>query len=736
MKKKIFIAFGLVCIVFISGGVYIVTTIQDATSELGYLIKLHQVEILREHFLIQIKNVQSDLYLIGTRYDKSPDEIMTNVDKLKRVSVTCFDCHHTPQVVKRLEGLNSGVELFRGSINKILTLKANRVRWMQEGDAAFQISQKLVEQVNDVVHMASSRLGEKTEASLNEISRSKHIVNTLVVMTLLVAAGFCFFVIGEYTKPVKVLLTATRHLQEGDLDYRIKGLKNEFGEVATSFNAMSESLKQNILNIQENERRYRTLFESAGDAIFIIEAEGHNLGDIVDANQAAADMHGYDIEELLTLNLIKDLDAPEDAEVAPARAQRILEGEWIKAELNHRKKDGTIFPVEISAGLIQYMGHRYILAIDRDISARKKMEQMVLLSKQEWEDTFNTITDMITIHDKDYRIIRANKAAEKILGLPFLEDTEAKCYQYYHGKDHPPDDCPSCKCYFTQKPASFEMYEPHLDKFLEIRAMPRFDAENQMIGLIHVIRDITDRKRVEEALQRTEQLKMVGEWAAGLAHEIKNPLAGIKGSVEVLLQEPNISEEDRFIVVKAVDEIKRIEQLIKSLLNFAKPPQLQLMPTDINDLLDKTITFSLKHPLLSSSSAAPIKVLRDFDTRLPETMADPMQLQQVFLNLMFNAIEAMPDGGALAVKTSYDAALNSIRIAIADNGKGIEKTTLDQIFQPFFTTKSKGSGLGLAITRRLVEEHGGDIYVESTPDKGTVVNVSLQVLQEIKEQIA
>jgi PAS domain S-box-containing protein len=736
MKKKIFIALGLVCLLFISGGAYMVTTIQDATSELGYLIKLHQVEILREHLLIQIKNVQSDLYLVGTRYDKSPGEILANVDNLKRVSVTCFDCHHRPRVVKRLEVLNSGVEIFGGSIGRILTLKDNRAGWTQEGDAAFQASQQLVAQVNDMVHMASSRLGEKTEASLAEIGRSKHIVNTLVVVTLLIAAGFCLFVIGEFTKPVKVLLEATRKLQEGDLDYRIEGLKNEFGEVATSFNAMSESLKQNILNIQESERRYRTLFESAGDAIFIVEVEGQNPGQIVDANQAAADMHGYRIDELLKLNLIKDLDAPQDAEVAPKRIRRIYNGEWIKAELNHRKKDGTIFPVEISAGLIEYMGHRYILAFDRDISARKEMEQMVLQSKQEWEDTFNTITDMITIHDKDFRIIRANKAAEKILDLPLLDDTEAKCYQYYHGKDHPPEDCPSCKCYFTQKAASFEMYEPHLDKFLEIRAMPRFDGENRMIGLIHVIRDITDRKRVEEGLQRTEQLKMVGEWAAGLAHEIKNPLAGIKGSVEVLLQEPSISEEDRSIVVKAVDEIKRIELLIKSLLNFAKPPQLQLIPTDLNDLLDKTITFSLKHPLLSSGSATPIKVLRDLDTRIPETMADPMQLQQVFLNLMFNAIEAMPDGGALAVKTSYNAALNLIRIAIADTGKGIEQSALEQIFQPFFTTKSKGSGLGLAISRRLVEEHGGDIYVESTPNKGTVFNISMHVLQEIKEQIA
>ena len=117
-------------------------------------------------------------------------------------------------------------------------------------------------------------------------------------------------------------------------------------------------------------------------------------------------------------------------------------------------------------------------------------------------------------------------------------------------------------------------------------------------------------------------------------------------------------------------------------------------------------------------------------------MADPMQLQQIFLNLMLNAIEAMPAGGALAVKTSYDAARNSTNIAIADTGQGIKQSLLDQIFEPFFTTKRKGSGLGLAVTRRLIEQHGGDVYVESTPAKGTVFNISLRTPPEPKEKSA
>jgi len=269
------------------------------------------------------------------------------------------------------------------------------------------------------------------------------------------------------------------------------------------------------------------------------------------------------------------------------------------------------------------------------------------------------------------------------------------------------------------------MFEPHLNKYLEVRAMPRFDHNNEIVGLIHVIRDITERKKVEEALQRAEQMKMVGEWATGLVHEIKNPLAGIKGSVEVLASDASLEEEDRAIITQAVDEIKRIELLLKSLLNFAKPPKPQLALVDINDILDKSIAFALRHPSVVANSSTAINVFKDFDPEIPQALADPMQMQQVFLNLLLNAIEAMPDGGIMAIKTSYDAKLNSIQIIISDTGNGMDQSLISKVFQPFFTTKRKGSGLGLSITRRLIEQHGGHIDVESEPGKGTVFNIFL-----------
>lgn len=732
MKKKIIIALMAVSLVFLLGGIYIITGIQTATSDLDHLIKLHQVEILREHLLLQIRQIQSDFNLINTRHARDPDLVIANVRSLEKMSATCYDCHHSAGVRSRLDDLNRQIQAYKNSFSRALTIRAHRSRVNLETDRAFQISERLIAEVNTMVHIASNKLYSQTDATLADITHTKIILYILVSLTPFVAAGLGYVVIREITKPVKIILDATRKVKGGDLEFKLEGLKDEYAEVATAFNEMSRELKQSMHKVRESEKRYRMLFESAGDAIFILETEGENAGSIIAANPAAAAMHGYSLDEMLKLNIVTDLDGPDAAAEAPERIARMLDGEWINAEITHRRKDGTIFPVEISCGVFEVDGHKYILAFDRDISERKKMENLILQSKYDWEDTFNAIPDMITLHDTDFNIIGANKAAQKILGLPLMESTPAKCHLFIHGKEHPPADCPSCRCLKTQKPTTFEMYEPHLEKFLEIRAMPRFNREKEMVGLIHVMRDITERKRVEKTLQRAEQMKIVGEWAAGLAHEIKNPLAGIKASIEIFAGEVKVSEEDKQLIVKAVDEIKRIELLLKSLLNFAKPPRPQLVKTDINEVLSKSIDFSLQHPTLLKDDSLNVNIIRNFDSNIPKVLADPMQLQQIFLNLLLNAIEAMPEGGGITLKTNYNAAKNAVEIEIADTGKGIPEEMIETVFHPFITTKRKGTGLGLAITRRLIEQHGGNISVKSRPGQGTVFYISLHVSAEME----
>lgn len=140
-----------------------------------------------------------------------------------------------------------------------------------------------------------------------------------------------------------------------------------------------------------------------------------------------------------------------------------------------------------------------------------RADELIFQSVYSWEDTFNNITDMITIHDKDYNIIHANKAAEQLLDLPLLKISKTKCYKFYHGEDHPPQGCPSCECLKTKKPVAFERYEPHLNKFLEIRAMPQLDSNNKLIGVIHIVRDITERKQMEDQITSLKKHLLTGE---------------------------------------------------------------------------------------------------------------------------------------------------------------------------------------------------------------------------------
>ncbi len=156
-----------------------------------------------------------------------------------------------------------------------------------------------------------------------------------------------------------------------------------------------------------------------------------------------------------------------------------------------------------------------ILVTINDITEHERMKELVLQAKQDWEDTFNTIPDMITIHDRDYNIVHANRAARETLGLPIHPGGGmTKCYRYYHGADAAPDNCPCSSCYKTGQPATVEFFEPHLNRYIEIRSIPRINSSNEMIGLIHITRDISLRKEIEEEHTRllTAITKAKIEW--------------------------------------------------------------------------------------------------------------------------------------------------------------------------------------------------------------------------------
>jgi signal transduction histidine kinase len=236
------------------------------------------------------------------------------------------------------------------------------------------------------------------------------------------------------------------------------------------------------------------------------------------------------------------------------------------------------------------------------------------------------------------------------------------------------------------------------------------------------------KKQMQE-LQRTEQLRVCGEMAAGLAHEIRNPLAGMKVSIEVLLSELTIEERDRDVLLKVIEQIRNIELLMKNLLNYARPVAAQPVSFNVNRMLDKTMYFIEKHPSFALENPRK-RIVKELDDNLPDIVGDPQQLQQVFLNLLLNAADAIPEGGKITVKTCTDREGKSIAIEFQDTGKGIPAAVAEKIFLPFFTTKGKGkgSGLGLAVSKRIVEEHGGSIQFANNSSGGVTFTIILPVI--------
>jgi len=261
---------------------------------------------------------------------------------------------------------------------------------------------------------------------------------------------------------------------------------------------------------------------------------------------------------------------------------------------------------------------------------------------------------------------------------------------------------------------NFRIETPLKDEFAEVAA-----AFNEMTRTLN---------EQLHRMQMTEQMAVCGQLAAGLAHEIKNPLAGIKVAIEVLSDELTFSAENRDTLQKVVAEIRRLESLMKNFLDFARPPKPQFVRTDINGILETTISFLMKQTSVTQGKPQTAQIVKDLDEHLPSITADPQQLRQVFMNLLLNAREATVNGGIIRVKTLFDHS-RAIQIDISDTGHGIAPDILNKVFQPFFTTKPKGTGLGLAISKQLIEQHNGTIQAENGPPGGATFRIQIPVAQ-------
>ncbi len=344
------------------------------------------------------------------------------------------------------------------------------------------------------------------------------------------------------------------------------------------------------------------------------------------------------------------------------------------------------------------------------------------------ESIIQSIGSGIIITEMNDAITYINKAGERILGYdkeellgrPFaifsLKEKQSAIPSFLNN----PDDMDTRKEGWMKK-------KNHTEFPVGFTINNHLSIRGEKIGKIVVFRDLTNVYKIQEEILRMDRLVSLGKLASGIAHELRNPLAGIKTTAQALGEEMSEDDPRREYLHRITKEIDRLNDLLKTFFSFAKPQNLNLARCHIKDIINEIIPF-----LIKEIADKGIRFTETYHPQLPKIKVDKSQMHQVFLNLFLNAIQAMPEGGELKIEASpmisdrsKGSKQNFIQVVISDTGRGIPAQIVHKIFDPFFTTKPKGIGLGLSITYQIVKKHGGTIKVNSEWERGTSFIINL-----------
>jgi len=477
---------------------------------------------------------------------------------------------------------------------------------------------------------------------------------------------------------------------------------------------------EEMLEVSEN--NFRNTLDNSPLGIRIVTAEG----ELLYTNQAILDIYGYSSVEELKATSTKKHYTPESYAKHQERLKMRNMGKPTPPsyETSIVRKNGEIRHLMTSRKAVMWGGEVQYQVIYQDITERKRAEENVKRAAEEWTTTFDSITDLVSICDNDFRLVRVNKAFADLLKKKPVELIGKHCYEIIHGTKEPVPNCPHNQTIKTKKPAMAEFFEPHLGIHLEVMTSPIFNEEGEVEASVHVTRDISERKRMEEQLILTDRLASIGELASGIAHELNNPLTSVIGFSELLLEKdiPEDVREDLGVINR---EAKRTAMVVSNLLAFARKHPEEKQSVDVNKVIQGVLELRAYEQKINN-----IQVITQFASDLPKITADSFRLQQVFLNIIINAEHFMTEAhrrGILTITTERVGDI--IRTSFTDDGSGIAKENLGHLFDPFFTTKEvgKGTGLGLSICHGIITEHGGRIHAESELGKGATFVIEMPI---------
>ncbi len=567
------------------------------------------------------------------------------------------------------------------------------------------------------------------ESLLGNFARENRVRIALFFAVLLLSSAYF---VRRFLMPVRRLTRAVRSMEaETYVPLPPEKRNDEVGVLVNEFGRMAESLLQKQRTLAESEERYRTLFDTVSDGVFRVDANGR----ITRVNRAFAGLFGFGSPEELEGTLMRDRWHPPEARdvfLAELSVRRTISAHRFRA----KKQDGTVFVAEVSSVYLQdgegeFLGTEGIL---RDATERVLAEEALRSAAETWRGTFDAMSDLVSVHDNEHRVIRANRAMAEFFGMDAAELIGKKCHELFHGSDAVHEPCPFRRTLAAGRTASEEIDDPHVGVPLQITTSPLFGADGTVTGCVHVARDLSEQRALEEQLRQSQKLEAVGRLAGGVAHDFNNILSAIIGYAN--LAQARILPDDP--ARRSIDEViaaaERAAKLTRDLLAFGRRQDVAAGPLDLNEvvrgmrgLLERLAGEEVRLEIGTDGSALPV-------------IADAGQLEQVLMNLAVNARDALSAGGVITVRTGrmvMDEAFVRSRgfgapggyavVAVADDGAGMDEATRQRIFEPFFTTKErgKGTGLGLAIVYGIMAQHRGHVTCESEPGEGAVFTVYL-----------
>ena len=577
------------------------------------------------------------------------------------------------------------------------------------------------------------------------INRTNWIIIFVGIGVLVIVAAVSLVLGESISRPVRKVTIAARRMAGGDLGARAETSQGgEVGDLSQSFNTMAESLSVKISEldvvnqglreeIAERKRAEEALRESEEQHRQVLDnyPDGVDLqidGRITYANPMICQLTGYSLSDVLG-EAPEKFVVPEERGLVRDRVRKLLAGASGRpVEYHLLKKDGDIVPVELTSQVIQYSGKPALLNVLRDITQRKQTEEAL----QESEELYRTLVDNsvlgLGIYTPGESIIFGNQRLSQIVGYTKeeYESPEFNIMDLFLAEDQKliadnirkrlaGEDIPPYEVRLITKDQTVKWVEIH-NVFVRYRGRGAMQVQ---------LLDVTERKRAEQRVQEAARLASIGELAAGVAHEINNPLTSVLGFSQLLMAE-DLPPEVRADLQKIHSGARRATKIVQSLLSFATKREYREQYLDVTQVLERAL--EIKSYDLSTSN---IGLTSELSPDLPRTRADEHQLIQVIVNLLTNAEQATRAsngrGQVLVRATSSDTKIN---ISISDNGPGIPPEHLSRIFEPFFTTKEvgEGTGLGLSICYGIIREHDGNLWAESIPGEGATFHIELPIV--------